>query len=72
MAKKKTYGPARTYSTYEGQSARYRLIGPIANMTIEELDRLQWELTSEYQLREAWRTLATSSAAYDEAQTKEK
>lgn len=35
----------------------------MADMTIEQLDELQAALTDEFELREKWRALATSSAA---------
>jgi hypothetical protein len=61
MAKKKKlviYSPI-----YHGQSARFRTFRPMADMTVEELNQLQWELTTEFQLREGWRNLATSRDA---------
>lgn len=60
MPKTKPWYPTYYYS-YAGQSARFRTFGPMADMTIEQLDELQAALTDEFELREKWRTLATSS-----------
>ena len=63
MAKKKKATPTYSYAyPYSGQSERYKLLGPLASMTLEQLYEVEEALQFEFRLRESWRDLAAGQS----------